>query len=228
MPFSDPHLGFFGTSGGAGGGIINYSDNRHPGSASTSHTHTLVDIGTPSVSRFVVCGFVNIRDVGVVTNTVTINGVSATKLAEINVSSSSICYFGAVVPTGTLVTISQTNSIFSFTGMVVWWSPGVLSTTVTDSASDTVDTAGLLTTTVSPLAGGFILSLASVQQVPTWTWSGNENPVEVIDGAFGLGTGNRGWTAAQVSGTVGGASTVEALASPTTLSFERMLTIAMK
>lgn len=87
---------------------VEYRYTAYSGGNTSFRSFSSVDIGTPSSERIVVITLSGYRDIGF-TNTVVINGVTATQLISGGTLDSCGIY-AAKVPTGTIVTVTVSSS----------------------------------------------------------------------------------------------------------------------
>lgn len=162
---------------------------------------------------------------------VTIAGVSATQLANVETSNGYHVYdfWGASVPTGTtgdvVVTSSSGRASMS---VAVYRAIGLQSTTPTATASDNTASADVLSAGITVQSGGFAVAMSGIQHgSATCTWGGS-GMTEDADSPFPVDPAtNSRQTCASGNYTSGGSPTVTADWSATNAS-EALLVMAMR
>jgi len=157
----------------------------------TTYTLTSVSIGTASSDRYVIVGFgASDGTSGKTDSSVTIGGVSATKLAGayyVGGTTRMCALYAALVPTDTTATIAITFSAgMSRLGVSVFSATGLQSVTPRDSATAQGDTSGtLLSASLTGPSDGFIVGFVFQQdENANFTWTGiterNDTALEAV------------------------------------------------
>ncbi len=189
---------------------ITYNGQYSDESNRSSYTWSSAPIGTATSDRKVIVGVASTgNNSGVSVSGCTIGGVSATQ--ELYVSStepdnrSQLVFYSRTITSGTTatVTVNLTGSQDRF-GMVSY---SVYNSTGTNAtASDTVDSSGVLSASVNCPDNGAVLGFAFNQENGgTWTWSGLSENVDVD-----IGGGNSSMSGAHTEFTSGGSKSVSA------------------
>lgn len=160
-------------AGGGGPVTISLTDHAVDSSDSATYTFTSRAIGTASSGRKIVVGIArNSGGAAGAVSSVTIGGISATKITGVNyVSESSAELWQADVPTGTTATI-----------VVVWANSGLRMGigvwALTNAAASAHDAqtasngAPGMSVSINCPANGAVLGCASNGGASTWTWTG--------------------------------------------------------
>lgn len=224
--FTIPTNHFSSPDGGATG-EVNHSFTSGIQANASVFTYSATPIGTASAGRKVIVCTYQVRDVGVTTSSVTVGGVSATKVAEVISTSRSSSFWIASVPTGTTADIVVTNSILGAACIDVFWSPNMNSTTPTATANDLVDASGFLTATLTPPSGGFVIGNVGAFTSGTWTFAGSGSPVETSDAVHGS-SGQYSHGSFKVENTTASSFDYTAQCSDTSITFETLFVAAFK
>lgn len=152
-------------------------------SSSGVYTYNSVTFGTAFAGRFLIvaASFANVSSAACSISSVTIGGISATKLAEQDIATTGdgVAFWGATVPTGTsgtvVVTCTGAGAGTGARGDIAVYAATVASTSPfsTNTAQVTGGTSSI-SATISCQAGGFVLGVVCGNSTGgrTYTWTG--------------------------------------------------------
>lgn len=162
----------------------------------TTYTFNNVGIGTASASRHVIVGVHLSAAATSDISSITVGGVSATKLAEANASTEKdTALWIAAVPTGTTATVVVNSATSGHRCIVATWASyaSASSATATDSDSG----SGVRTNSLNVPAGGWCVSLFSAYYHP-FTFTGVTEDAETTDFEnYSLGLASKEFVSAQ-------------------------------
>jgi hypothetical protein len=160
---------------------LSYRNSYSSASTLTTYTFAACDIGTASAGRRVVVGITGASS-GRTTVSVTIGGVAATKLVEVqNGSSTTAAIWNAHVPSGTTGDVVVTWSGSQLRCAVhVWDTKGRTSDAAYHTGSNTSDPVA--SATVNTLSGGYLVACGMTNTAATVVWA---NATERFDSNVG-------------------------------------------
>ena len=154
------------------------SGNDLVDNASASKTWAGLSLGTAASDRKIIVGVTRRIGTGtLVINTLTVGGVSATRIATFNIASGyQIEFWGAAVPTGTTgdVVVNVAEAGVGRISVILWRTTGVQSFTATDSKTDNTISSRTLAVSlnVSAKGAGFAATYFNQGNLATTVWSG--------------------------------------------------------
>lgn len=154
------------------------SGNDLVDNASASKTWAGLSLGTAASDRKIIVGVTRRIGTGtLVINTLTVGGVSATRIATFNIASGyQIEFWGAAVPTGTTgdVVVNVAEAGVGRISVILWRTTGVQSFTATDSKTDNTISSRTLAVSlnVSANGAGFAATYFNQGNLATTVWSG--------------------------------------------------------
>lgn len=154
------------------------SGNDLVDNASATKTWAGLSLGTAASDRKIIVGVTRRIGTGtLVINTLTVGGVSATKIATFNIASGyQIDFWGAAVPTGTTgdVVVNVAEAGVGRISVMLWRTVGLQSFTATDSKTDNTISSRTLAVSlnVSAKGAGFAATYFNQGNLATTVWSG--------------------------------------------------------
>lgn len=162
-------------SSGVNASIINTDSPVDATPGLSTYTFTSASIGTASTGRVIIVGVggSNVTVAAITITSVTIGGVSATEISD-NRSGQSYCgLYSLQVDTGTTADIVVTwSGVMSACGIGVWAAYNLLSSTPTDTGTDSASDP--LNTTIDVSAGGVVVAYTEnyAGSTPSNVWTG--------------------------------------------------------
>lgn len=169
-------IGFFKGVPAAVPVTITFAGSASDVANATNYSFSSVAIGTASSDRIVIVGVVlSSASAGAprTTSSVTVGGISATKIVErVNTDRESVSIWAAQVPTGTTATIAvNTSGSEGRAGVITWAMTGKSSVAAFATAFDS-NTSSDPNATIDIPANGAAVAVATVGQNTSTTWTG--------------------------------------------------------